>query len=194
MEPAELDALVQQAQRREAAALEKLVDYFGPRVHGFLLRICGAPDVADDLLQETFVRLVRTIDAYQHDGRFAAWLYRVAANLARDHLRRKRRRGLVVTLDRIGVEDGFATDPEPVDARLERPDELLSGRDDCQRLALALERLGDMDREILLLRHYSELPFGEIAGLLGIPLGTALARAHRALAKLKSEMEKDVDT
>ncbi len=163
-------------------------------MHGFLLRICGASDIADDLLQETFVRLVRTIDTYQHDGRFAAWLYRIAANLARDHLRRTRRRGVPVTLDRVGADGDLAIGLEPVDDRAERPDETLSGHEDRRRLTAALDQLSEMDREILLLRHYSELPFGEIASLLGIPLGTALARAHRALARLKGELEKDANS
>lgn len=195
MEPAELEALIRRAQRREPDALGRLAEHFGPRLHGFLVRMCGSGDVADDLLQETFVRLVRTIDSYQHDARFAAWLYRIATNLAHDHRRRIRRRGATLSLDAAPGErdrgDAERFEWGPVDAGGPSPDAGAIAGEQQARLAAAMDELSEMDREILLLRHFSELPFAEIAALLEIPLGTALARAHRALARLRGALEGD---
>ncbi len=187
MDPAGLDELLLRACRRDAEALTKLVEVYSPRVFGLLYRLTGNLEVAEDLLQETFLRVVRTIGRYEHAGKFESWLFRIAANLARDRARALRRRGEVGSLDGVGSEyeppaAGFAATGEA------NPHELLVRRELGQRLAAGLERLSESDREILLLRHYSELSFREIAEMLGIPLGTALARAHRALKRLREEL------
>jgi RNA polymerase sigma-70 factor (ECF subfamily) len=183
---ASLDELLDRARRREAAALEELVERYSPRVYALLLRLTGSRDVADDFLQETFLRVVRTIEAYEHVGRFEAWLFRIAANLARDYARQRRRVGPVASLTPTETDSApaVAIDPEVPAAACER----MESQERSAQLASALARLPEADREILLLRHYSELSFREIAELLGVPLGTALARAHRALQKLRAQM------
>lgn len=60
------------------------MELYSPRVFGLLYRLCGSREAAEDLMQETFLRVVRTIDRYEHSGKFEAWLFRIAANLARD--------------------------------------------------------------------------------------------------------------
>lgn len=187
MVPAELDALLQRACRRDAEAVAALVDVYAPRVFGLLLRLTGSRDAAEDLTQETLLRVLRTIDSYEHAGKFEPWLFRIAANLARDQARSRRRRGTAVPLD------GAMDDEASLASRVERdspsdPTERLEAGEQSRRLLEQLEALPEMDREILLLRHYAQLPFREIADLLGIPLGTALARVHRALAKLRREL------
>lgn len=186
MEQSGLDVLLRRARRRDPEALAALVERYGDRVFGLLLRLTGSRDAAEDLMQETFVRLVRTIEDYDHAGRFEAWLFRIAANLARDRIRRSKRRATTVPLDELdraapAAGGRVAGDEASPSWRLER---LEAG----ERLAAALERLSDAEREILVLRHYSELSFREIAELLEVPLGTALARAHRALGRLRMMM------
>jgi RNA polymerase sigma-70 factor (ECF subfamily) len=178
-----LDSLLARAGQHDADALAQLVERFHARVYGLLVRMTGSRDLADDLTQETFLRLVRVIADYEHDGRFEAFLFRIAANLARDHLRRRQRRGPGVSLD---GPDGGAGDE--VRSPLPSPAERATQREAGARLAAALERLPPADREIIALRHYAELPFRDIAALLGVPLGTALARAHRALQRLRGEL------
>lgn len=187
MDKAGLDELLYRACRRDAEALSKLVEVYSPRVFGLLFRLTGTRDVAEDLLQETFLRVVRTIGRYEHAGKFESWLFRIAANLARDRARTLRRRGEVGSLDGAGSEyeppaSGLAATGEA------NPHERLVRHELGERLAAGLERLSDGDREIVFLRHYSELPFREIAEMLGIPLGTALARAHRALKRLREDL------
>jgi RNA polymerase sigma-70 factor (ECF subfamily) len=186
VDKAGLDELLDRAQRGDADALGSLVGRYSRRVFGLLYRLTGSRDVAEDLMQETFLRLVRTIGRYEHVGRFESWLFRIAANLARDRARQFGRRGemapLAVTSDECyGVG-------EPMGQGGDDPREAVETREDAKRLAASIDRLSDAEREVILLRHYSELPFREIAALLGIPLGTALARAHRALNRLRDDL------
>ena len=185
MDRSALDELLERARRREPDALGRLVDLYAARVYGLLVRLTGDRDAAEDLLQETFLRVCRMISEYQHDGRFESWLMRIAANLARDRARLRRRRGITGSLDDAGPRGGegeSAAGPSP------RPDEALAAAEAGARLEAALAQLSDPEREILVLRHYADLPFREIADLLGVPLGTALARAHRALGRLRELM------
>ena len=83
----------------DRGAFETLVARYSPRLFGFLLRFTADRDDAEDLVQEVFVRLVRTIGDYQHDGRFEAWLFRIAANLARDRGRKISRSPKILSLN-----------------------------------------------------------------------------------------------
>lgn len=185
--PSDLESVLDRARRRDPSAFDTLVSLYGARVYGLVYRLLGQRELAEDLTQETFLRVVRTIETYEHDGRFEAWLFRIAANLARDHARKRKRRGSMGSLD--------AGDPD--EPGMDLPDEqaapigaeALIASEQALALQAALDRLPASDREIVMLRHFAEMSFREIADLLKIPLGTALARAHRALGKLKSELE-----
>jgi RNA polymerase sigma-70 factor (ECF subfamily) len=180
-----LDEVFRRARRHDPKALDAIVEAYGPRVFGLLYRLTGSRDTAEDLMQETFLRLVRKIGEYEHRGKFEAWIFRIAANLARDQTRRARRRGRFATLD--AAADGNEAGPAgPVPSKQDGPDRHLMRQEASQRLEAGLQRLTEPEREIILLRHYSGLSFREIADMLGVPLGTALARAHRALAHLRA--------
>lgn len=183
---AAVEELLRRAARREADALCRLVELYGPRVYGMLYRLTGSRDTADDLLQETFVRVTQSIGEYQHDGRFEAWLFRIAANLVRDRSRKVRRRGPTASLE---TDSGEAGGLEPRASDELSPARGIEGREEQEKLAACLAKLSPPEQEIIVLRHYSGLSFREIGELLGIPVGTALARAHRALIRLRAEFE-----
>lgn len=182
-----LDDLLQRARRQDPAALSKLVELYSPRVFGLLYRLTGTRDAAEDLLQETFLRVVRMIGQYEHLGKFESWLFRIAANVARDRARRLGRRP-EVDLPAGAPDDRDMPIVADPGADSENPHDRVVRSEDRQRLADELQRLPEIHREIILLRHYADMSFQEIADLLGIPLGTALARAHRALRRLRSEL------
>ncbi len=189
MDGPDLASVIRRAQQRDLEAFETLVDAYASRVYGFVYRLTGSRDDADDLLQETFLRVVRTIDKYQHDGRFDAWLFRIATNLVRDRFRRSQRTPARTTVDepsRIGRESSgvqaLADDRgSPPHARIELADEI-------DRLQDALAQISPAEREVIMLRHFSGLSFKDLARLLDVPIGTALARAHRGLARLRELM------
>jgi len=183
------DRMLRRACRRDPDALQELAIRYGARVFGLQFRLTGSREAAEDLTQDTFLRVLRMISEYRHDGKFEAWLFRIAANLARDYVRRLKRRGPVFGLAGGDRSEGDCDRFELPDHRYGEPDRDLAKTEANARLNQALDEMADMDREILLLRQFSELPFREIADLLDIPLGTALARAHRALKRLKSAMD-----
>lgn len=190
MEESVVDELLRRARRSDPGALSVLVETYAPRVFGLVYRLTGSSDAAEELMQETFLRVVRTLADYEDRGRFEAWLFRIAANLARDHVRSRRRRGVMASLDRRDEDGraGAALARQPAARDAAGPLENMIGGEAASRLSAALAELNDAEREIIMLRHFSELSFREIAGLLGVPLGTALARAHRALARLRELM------
>lgn len=187
MEPVGLERLLRRARQHDPDALQELFDAYQRRVYGLVLRLTGSRHTAEDLVQETFLRVVRRIGDYQHSGKFEAWLFRIAANLARDHARRRARRP-VFSLGDEEARRGEPSAPRVPDPRTNHPEHGIGLDEASRRLHGCLSKLGETDREIILLRHFSELPFGEIAELLEIPLGTALARAHRAMKRLKCEL------
>ena len=161
----------------EPENLQDLLVASAPRVYGLLYRMVGRRDVAEDLMQETLLRAFRGLDAYRPEGKFRAWLFRIAANQARDWIRRQKRRP--------PTADG----PEPA---AEMPPETGAvARERVRHVSEALARLSDADREVLLMRYYGEMTFKEIADAGGEPIGTVLARAHRALRKLGDLMPED---
>lgn len=188
MERQDQDELLARARRREPAALDQLVSGYAHRIFGLLVRLTSSRDVAEELMQETFLRMVRTIDLYEHDGRFEPWLFRIAANLARDHVRRRRRRGRTLSLDATAHDPDLERE-DLLDSALPPPEAGLEREEQRRRLGEGLKRLNPAEREILALRHDAELSFKEISELLRIPMGTALARAHRALQRLRDSIE-----
>ncbi len=178
------------AQLGDSASFDRLVDGFASRIFGFLYRLTRSRHDAEDLMQEVFVRVVRMIGSYRHEDRFEAWIFRIAANLVRDRLRRLKRSPKQVGAighgdadDRGGLSvlANAAGSTEAADAGLVRGEEI-------EALNAALARLPDTEREVVMLRHFSQMSFKEIADVTGSPLGTALARAHRGLAKLREIM------
>lgn len=184
MDADHLADLIRRAQAREAAAFDALVDCYSSRLYGYLYRLTGSRHDAEDLLQDLFVRVVKMIGRYEHDGRFEAWLFRIATNLVRDRVRRVR--AAPTTLSGQAGDQPLRNTPaaaESVD-----PSGGLQVAEDADRLQWALSRLSDAEREVLMLRHFSELSFKDIAELMNTPLGTALARAHRGLGRLRQLM------
>ncbi len=188
MDPGHLANLIGRAQAKDADAFDELIDVFGPRLYGYLYRLTGGRDETEDLLQELFLRVVRTIEAYRHEDQFEAWVFRIATNLARDRLRRLKRLPGHISLDDHDDDAGVEVAPVHMlqDDSTPPPDGLAERSDEMDRLQHALEKLSQAEREVVMLRHFSQLSFQQIAQAMDTPLGTALARAHRGLAKLRA--------
>ena len=164
-----------------------LLKEYGPRLYGYFLRVTGSPAEAEDMVQDLFLTLLKKMNKYRHEGRFEHWLFRIAANQARDRHRRKARQGTTASLSTSGPDDwaqnlaGREALPEQETLKAEQQD----------RLTYALEQLEPLDREIIMLRHYGGLSFKEIAEQFQIPMGTALTKVHRGLHKLKNILKHD---
>lgn len=165
----------------DAEALGRLMERHKGPLYGYLLRLTGRADAADDLFQEVFLKLVRNPGSYSEKEKFAAWLFTVARNAAMDRFRREGARG-EVPLEGDGEKPGpadFTASPEPGPAASAENSELAA------QIERALSALSPDQREVFYLRHYSGLSFKEIAEMLELPIGTVLARMSRAGEKLR---------
>lgn len=175
-------ALILRCREGDSDAIRELVRlYEGPVFH-LIWRLTGNVEDARDLTQETFVRTIRTLERFDLARPFRNWIFRIASNLAIDHLRRRRVRTIS-----IDVEENDETQwraPILVDPG-ERPDETHEHTWLSERLARIVEMLPEEYRAIIHLRHREQLSYEEIADLLEIPLGTVKARLHRAHHRLR---------
>jgi RNA polymerase sigma-70 factor (ECF subfamily) len=181
-----LDEAIARAQAGDPGGFDVLVDAYASRVYGFCYRFTGSRADAEDLLQEVMLRVVRRIGDYAHRGRFEAWLFRIAANLVRDRARQAAGRPGSAPIDSGDGIDALRRAP---DQRQASPDFRLRLREDVDELQGALEKLPAAEREVIVLRHFSEMSFQEISEAMGAPLGTTLARAHRGLRKLREWLD-----
>ncbi len=160
-------------------ALALLMGRWQAPLYGFLNRRAGAT-AADDLFQESWIRVVRARERFDPRRRFSTWLFQIANNLCRDLARRRAvdRRRLEGAREEAAL-DGSASPPAPVALRL----------DLAQRLAALPDRL----REVLVLRYYHDLGEREIAEVLDIPRGTVKSRLFAAVRALREAEEEEED-
>jgi RNA polymerase sigma-70 factor, ECF subfamily len=170
--------IVESARQGSERAYEELVNRFGPAILGYFLRNTGNRADAEDLVGEVFLRLVKGLPNYKEQERFEIWFYRMAHHLLVDYWRKRK---IPYQADQWQLENE-TTDDLP--ARIESKE----NEDELQR---ALAKLPAEQREVILMRYFSGLSFQEISKINGTPIGTALARAHRGLGKLKELLTAD---
>ncbi len=161
----------------EEAALEQIMKLWGERVRGYLVRLTGNQTVAEDLTEETFVRLYQTRHRFQpakHSGTFSTWLFGIAANLGREHLRWKNRHPT------SPLEEA----PEPLGQ--DSPNGQAESREKANAVREAIARLPDDLREVILLSEYEEMSHAQIAAMSGCTpkaVERRLCRARELLRK-----------
>lgn len=181
----------------DEAAWARLVGEYAPRVYALLHSRCRDADLAEEITQAVFASVAEKLPAYSEQGKFGPWVFQIAMNRWRDELRRRQRQRTAAAgdaLDRLpgtgGGRTGAGSSAEggssgTLDYRSQDPAAAAA-------LDRALAQLSEADRDVIDLRHVGGLSFKQMADALGEPVGTLLARHHRALAKLRSLIEKDL--
>lgn len=169
-----------QTQDDERAFARILRRWEGP-IQRLCVRMTGDLHKGEDLAQETFVRIYSKRKDYQPSGRFSTWIWRIALNLCYDELRRRRRRE-ESPLEAGEDESGAA--PEAWLAAGPAPDRSLLEREQGELVRGALMQLPEAYRSVLVLRHYEDLKFREIAAVLDVPEGTVKSRMAEALSQM----------
>jgi RNA polymerase sigma-70 factor (ECF subfamily) len=164
------EGLMERFSRGDSAALDALFRRHAGAVHGYLRRLTGNAQLSEDLVQQTFVSLVRGRGRYQRGSKFKPWLYAIATNAARDAHRRGK-------FERVS-DDGTVGAQETVDP-IER-DEGLE-----RQVRAALAQLPGAQREAIVLHRFEGLSFGEIAQATGLSESAVKVRAHRGYEKLR---------
>jgi RNA polymerase sigma-70 factor (ECF subfamily) len=157
-----------------------LVRRYEAKLRVYVVQIVGIEEEARDLVQETFVRVWNNLASYDPRFRFSTWLFRIARNLAIDHLRRRR---AVVPLESRQNDEGEVIPFDPADVR-RGPLGDLENSELAGAMAREISGLPPAYRELIVLRHFVGLAYNEIAELKGMPLGTVknkLFRAHSVL-------------
>ncbi len=165
-------------------AFRKLVERHQERVFGYLMGMVRDRDVANDLFQETFLRVIRAMrserGSYERQGRWLGWVMRIARNSALDHLRRRKKWR--------DVDDGEGSFWDRMPDDVPTADESVSRAQLTSLLEECIQRLPAEQREVVLLRHEADLTFREIAELTDVSINTALGRMRYALINLRKMM------
>jgi RNA polymerase sigma-70 factor (ECF subfamily) len=177
-------AIARGLKQQDPELLDRLIELYQHRLLRYLLFLTGKREVAEDLFQETWIRVLLRGAQYNGKARFDTWLFTIARNLVID-LSRKR---TMASLDEMSEGD----DDRPFEIAMDGPSPLeqFRSREDSAEVAEVLLKLDPNYREVLVLRFHEEMSLDEIAKMTKAPLSTVKSRLYRGLAALKPEMER----
>jgi RNA polymerase sigma-70 factor, ECF subfamily len=179
-------SLVARCLRGDETAWEDLVRTNTRKVYALCYRFTGSGSEAQDLTQDVFLRVFKTIKSFRSDeGSFSTWLSRVTRNLLIDHYRRTRQERVTDS-----IEEQLPMMEEEGAGASARPDQVLAGREASEILQATLQKLSPDLREAVILRDLQEMEYREIAQVLGIPEGTVKSRINRGRAELARLLRK----
>jgi RNA polymerase sigma-70 factor (ECF subfamily) len=179
--------LIRRAQGGDRAAFDALVRRYDQEVLRMTLRIVHSPDEAQDLYQEVFLKVYRSIGQFRLESRFSTWLYRVVMNVCYDHLRREKARGEVQSMEPADGEPSFVqtlAEERPV----LNPGRALAAAEISRRLQAALTRLSPRERMVFELKHCQGLKLRAIGEMCGTSEEAAKNSLFRALQKLRGDL------
>jgi len=179
--------LIQAYQEGSPYAFNRLLQRYQTPLFTYLLRWLRDRATAEDLFQETFLRVIRALPDYREQDKFGSWLFGIAHRLCIDHFRRQQAGRAI--MQPAAVDNEWQGSAGPADGA-PSPQEVVERQEFSLLLDSALEDMPAPAREVFLLRQHSELPFREIAALLERPLNTVLGQMRQAVEYLRQTMEK----
>ncbi|HWF90787.1 MAG TPA: sigma-70 family RNA polymerase sigma factor [Terriglobales bacterium] len=178
--------LVRRCVAGDAAAWEDIVQRYHRRIYNICYRFCGSSDDAQDLTQEVFIKMYRTLNSYDAArGAFMTWVTTVTRNLLVDHFRKGKHDRLTDSIDSVSSEH---EDAMPLSEQIEdqgpKPDARVQSRETRDTVHLALQKLSPELREAVILRDLQDMDYREIATTLNVPEGTVKSRINRGRVEL----------
>ncbi len=147
----------------------------------YLYRLCGDKGIAEDMFQETLLKVWQNLKKYNEQNKFSSWLFSIAHNVAVDTLRKRKVRNNIIYMDEIHEPDNNLN-----------PFTILIAKESGAKISNAINKLPEKQKQVFLLRQHGEMTFKEIAELLKEPINTVLGHMHYAVDKLRKELtEKD---
>ena len=177
----ELHERIVAAANGDEIAWRWIVDAYAHRVFALIRSKCANEELAEEITQSTFCTIAEKLTGYTETGKFEAWLFRIAMNRMRDEMRRRKRHAVPMENEMIDIFTSGVSDVVV--------DESCSI--EIQRLRNAVRQLSSSDQDIIHMRHAAGMSYKQIAEVLDEPLGTVLARQHRAVRKLRALMDCD---
>lgn len=176
--------IVRGLRQRDVDFLRALVGQYQFRLVRYFIYLLGKRDSVDDLVQETWLRVLERGSSYDGRSRFEPWLFTIARNLAIDHMRKRR----VFSIDSNHSPEQELEALTPV-SNAPSPFEQAARTEDAQRLAHSLQMLAPIYREALVLRFQEDLSLQEMAGVIGASVSTVSSRIYRGLAALRAQLD-----
>ncbi|MBE0647807.1 MAG: sigma-70 family RNA polymerase sigma factor [Bacteroidales bacterium] len=172
----------------QESALEKLVQRHKNRVFAYILMIVKDKELAEDLFQDTFIKVINTIRSgqYKEEGKFIQWAMRIAHNLIIDYFRKAKRIPIIENRDEYDIFDKVRLPVESVE-------EMMITEQIHKDVKRLIEYLPKEQKEVLVMRHYNDMSFKDIAEVTNVSINTALGRMRYALINLRKLVkEKEV--
>ncbi len=167
----------------DTAALEELISRYKDRIYTSIFFLVKDKYLAEDLFQDVFIKIIDTIrnNRYNDEGKFLSWAMRIAHNLCVDHFRRVKRSPSIINAEGKDVFEWLHLGDDTAEHKLMR-------RQSHDRVQRMLDQLPAEQKEVIVLRHYGNLSFKEIAGLTNCSINTALGRMRYGLINLRKMM------
>lgn len=173
----------------DTKAFEPLINQYRQALYSYLCRMVNDSEAAKDLFQDTMMNILKSLPKYQEHQKFSNWLFSIGHNVAMNYIKKQKKTFAIIseqTVFDIGTEFNHAL----VDHRFS-PEKMISKTELQEILKSSIEKLSVEQKEVLLLREYSGLPFKEIAEMLNCPLNTVLGRMRYALLNLRKIIQSD---
>ena len=190
--PEDVEAkLIERIQQRDEHAFTELMRAYQGRVYGLSLRMLGNSAEAEEVAQEVFIQVFKSIGTFRGESKFSTWIYRVAINHCKNRVKylkvrhSKKQDELEAIAERTNLGDARRANV----GQIERPDEALAGRQVERIVQDAIAQIDPTFRECLILRDVEELSYEEIEAITGLALGTVKSRISRARAQLRELVE-----
>jgi len=176
--------LITQYRNGNEAAFDLLVDRYKSKVYTTIFLIVKDQDVAEDLLQDVFVKVVNTLhsDKYNEEGKFQPWVMRIAHNLAIDYFRKAKRKPTILLEDGSNLFNSMRFAEQS-------SEEVRIKEETLDLVRKLIDELPEAQKEVVILRHYMDLSFQEIADQTGVSINTALGRMRYALNHIRKKMK-----
>ena len=178
------EELIARFQNGEMEAFDSIVQRYKDPLINFVYHFLGDRIDAEDVVQETFLRVYRNKHLYRNIAKFSTWIYTIASNLAKTELRRRRRRRLL-SLSQMGFDD---KDYELVDEFMQSPEGIVDSGIQEKIIRKEIDDLPVKFKEVVLLRDVQEFSYEEISQILGIPIGTVKSRVNRGRLRLQKRL------
>ncbi|MFQ6091867.1 MAG: sigma-70 family RNA polymerase sigma factor [bacterium] len=179
------EELLKRVNEGDSVAFDMIVKRYKLRLINFVFRFLGDRDQAEELVQETFLRVFRERKSYERISNFSTWIFTIAGNLAKSELRR-RKRWRFFSLDQREPEEGAEFE---IPDESQRPDRLAHDRMIEGAVQKAMDTLSPKYREAVILRDIQGFAYEEIAEIIGCPVGTVKSRVNRARLRLQEELK-----
>ena len=184
--------LIRRLQQRDEKAFGEVVRLYQHKVYNLVYRMLGNREEAEDVAQEVFVTVFKSIDSFRGEAKFSTWLYRIAANHCKNRMKYLGRRSYKSTgeLDEAAEREIFASPNGALRPHVDGPDAVLEGLQMERMVQDGIASLEEEHRSLIVLRDVEDLSYEEIGAITGLADGTVKSRLHRARLALKDYMAK----